>query len=333
MRLVTLPKDVFVPLLAVMILAYKVIAQTVVQLPAAKDNTLYENATGSLSNGAGQHFFAGVTREEFRRRALVFFDVAATIPTGVKIDSVKLTLYVSQTVAAAKSTKLHRVLKDWGEGATDAVGQEGSGGAATPGSATWIHTFYDTGRWQNPGGDFAAIASDSEAVGAIGFYTWGHSAEMAADVQFWLDKPDSNFGWIFLGDESAPSTAKRFQSRENAVEAQRPVLTVTYTNNTFVKEQKAVPALFALEQNYPNPFNPVTIIRYTLRQPGQVQLKVFTMTGRLIKTLEYGFNSSGQQQIQWNGVDDSGKPVPSGVYIYELEFADYRDSQKMLLVR
>jgi hypothetical protein len=129
---------------------------------------------------------------------------------------------LSQTASAVKEIKLHRVLKDWGEGTTDAQDQEGAGGPITSASATWIHTVYDTGFWQNSGGDFAAVISATKAVGAIGFYTWEHTAQMAADIQFWLEKTDSNFSWILIGDESTISTAKRFDSSESLEEANRP---------------------------------------------------------------------------------------------------------------
>jgi len=333
MRFDTLPKVFFVPLLALTLLVCEATAQTIVQLPAAKDNTLYENATGSLSNGVGQHFFAGVTREEFRRRGLLFFNIAAAIPAAARIDSVKLTLHMSQTTAGEKRMTLHRVLKDWGEGTTDAAGQEGAGGPVTTGSTTWIHTFYDTTRWEFPGGDFAAAPSDSELVGGIGFYTWGPAAQLAADVQSWLDNAQSNSGWILLGDENAPSTAKRFASRENTVVAQRPVLTVAYTVTAGVEEPKIVPAFFALEQNYPNPFNPETIIRYTLSRPGWVELQVFSLTGQVMKTLVNGIVASGSQRAEWDGTDDSGRPVPSGVYIYRLKFAGGVEAKRMTLLR
>ena len=100
------------------------------------------------------------------------------------------------------------------------------GAPSTPGDATWIHTFFDTGAWTNPGGDFAAAPSAVLSVGAVGFFTWS-SAQMVADVQAWLDDPSTNFGWMVRGAEGLAST-RRFDSRENPTAAFRPRLTVRF---------------------------------------------------------------------------------------------------------
>src|SRR5262249_11447282 len=71
--------------------------------------------------------------------------------------------------------------------------------------------------------------SASTIVSAIGTYTWGSSSQMVADVQDWLDAPSANFGWIVIGEESTPTTAKRFDSRENPTPANRPKLTIVFS--------------------------------------------------------------------------------------------------------
>lgn len=192
-----------------------------------KDNTLYENLLGQVSNGSGQSFFAGRTVGGLIRRGLLAFDLTSGLPQGVIVTSVLLTLHVSRTLASTQSVQLHNVLADWGEGASNAIILGGGMGAlTTPGDATWIHTFFDTGTWANPGGDFAAAPSAAQSVGAIGFYTWS-SAQMVADIQAWLDDPSTNFGWLVKGPEG-PASTKRFDSRENTVAAFRPRLTVGF---------------------------------------------------------------------------------------------------------
>lgn len=195
---------------------------------ALRDATLIESPTGSLANGAGPHFFAGRTGQASGsiRRGLVFFDVAAHVPPGATVRAVRLTLHMSQSNGGPVSTSLHRVVADWGEGSSMASG--GSGAQATSGDATWIHTFFDQGFWSSPGGDFAGAPSASTLVDAEGSYRWGSTPELAADVQTWLDDPVSNHGWILVGDESAPTTVKRFDSRENSDESLRPQLEVEF---------------------------------------------------------------------------------------------------------
>jgi hypothetical protein len=204
-------------------------AVKVASIGVKKDNTLYQNAAGLISNGVGEHIFTGRTGGGDIRRAVIAFDIAGSIPAGSHVTNVTLTLHLSREPAAGgpESIKLHRLLADWGEGTSDAAANEGGGGTATPGDATWIHTFSDNGFWTSAGGDFAPGVSDSLTVDAIGFYSWSGSG-LAADVQSWLDKPQNNFGWIVIGDESAALTAKRFDSRENIETLFRPQLSVGY---------------------------------------------------------------------------------------------------------
>src|SRR5687767_8102593 len=68
-----------------------------VNIPASQDNTLYEDATGAVSNGAGDYFFTGNTREGFARRGVIRFDIASNIPVGSTITSVTLHLYMSRS--------------------------------------------------------------------------------------------------------------------------------------------------------------------------------------------------------------------------------------------
>ncbi len=207
-----------------------------VAIPALRDNTLYEDAAGLLSNGAGEYLFAGLTNQPKKRRALLAFDVAAAVPDGAVILSAQLVLEMSQTISGATPVALQRVLADWGEGTSDAPNAEGGGAASTLGDATWIHTFWATTTWASPGGDFSATASATQSVAGDASYTWGSTAAMVADVQAWLDTPAQNFGWVLVGDESTSASAKRFASRENATEASRPRLEIVYGEIVFVDD-------------------------------------------------------------------------------------------------
>ncbi len=202
---------------------------SVIAIGAIKDNTLYEDAAGSLSNGAGQRFFVGRPGSGGNRRGLLAFDIAGSIPAGATINSVSLRLNMSNTTAGDKTIELHASLQDWGQGTSVASGGEGGGGPSTVGDATWLHTFYNTSFWATPGGQFSPTVSASLSVGGVGAYTWASTLQLVTDVQSWLDAPASNFGWFMLGDEVNNGSAKRFDSSENAVAANRPLLTIDYT--------------------------------------------------------------------------------------------------------
>ena len=201
-----------------------------ITLAPARDNTLYEDATGALSNGAGPTLFAGRTNQiSFSiRRGLLAFDLSS-IPAGSTITGAQLVLHVGQGSATPRTTTLHRVLANWGEGASDAGPQGGAGAAATAGDATWLHTFFSSAFWAAPGGDFVVAASASQAVADVGFYGWGSTAAMVADVQQWLDAPASDAGWLLRGLESASATARRYDSRESTTPSFRPALTIEFT--------------------------------------------------------------------------------------------------------
>lgn len=190
-----------------------------------QDNTLYESDLGTISNGAGEFLFAGHTQKGEARRALLAFDLSG-IPVGSTVLSATLTLTMSKSIAGDTAMAVHALTADWGEAASNALGEEGAGALALPGDATWLHGFFDTTRWTAPGGDFAATASAVATVGGAGAYAWS-SPGLAADVAAGLADPAGNFGWIVLGDETAAGTAKRFDSRESAP-AQRPRLVVVY---------------------------------------------------------------------------------------------------------
>ena len=161
-----------------------------VQLPTVKDNTLYQDINGNLSNGAGEHFFAGSTGTSSLQRGVIAFDIAGNIPAGSTISTVTLRLHMSRTnfIAAPETIELHRLLADWGEATSDAAGEEGGGAAAIAGDATWLHRFFNTDNWATPGGNFSATVSGVQTVGVIGDYTWT-STQMVQDVQAWLDNP------------------------------------------------------------------------------------------------------------------------------------------------
>lgn len=93
------------------------------------------------------------------------------------------------------------------------------------------------------------------------------------------------------------------------------------------------PSDFQLYQNYPNPFNPVTQFSYTLNKTGFVQLVIYNILGKKIRTLVLKTQCPGEYEIQWDGGDDQGGIVASGVYYYQLAFDGHKQTKKMLLIR
>lgn len=195
-----------------------------------RDATLYENATGSLANGAGQQLFVGVNSSPaLKRRTLLHFDIAGAVPAGARITSVTLQLTSNRSnQPLSLGLQLHRVSADWTEGASVASGSEGGGATAAAGDVTWLHRSYPTLTWASPGGDFHAVPSATAASQQLGPVWFVGTSQLLADVQDMLDNPASNHGWLVRSDELVAGETRRFGSRENSAANERPQLSVTW---------------------------------------------------------------------------------------------------------
>jgi hypothetical protein len=308
-------------LLAFMVLPVSAPGQQIV-VEAEKDNTLYEASDGSLSNGAGARLFVGKTANGAIRRALIRFDVASVAPEGAEVESATLEMNVSKTIADEAKMSIHRVRADWGEGGSDAAGDEGRGTDPQENDATWVHRFFNTATWQTPGGDFDLDASESVQVEGVGAYTWEASEQMVADIQSWIDTPEENFGWILIGDEDANRTAKRFDSREIGTAENRPRLRITFRTATDT-ESEAVPAVAELLPAWPNPFSDVTRIAFELEREAVVSLDVFDIAGRRVASLAQGRHRPGRHEAQFRA-----DTMPAGLYVYRLSSTSAGDDTR-----
>ena len=90
---------------------------------------------------------------------------------------------------------------------------------------------------------------------------------------------------------------------------------------------------FILYSNFPNPFNPVTNIRYDLPEYANVNIAIYDMMGRQVKTLVNGSQTAGYRTIQWNATNDEGKPVSAGLYLYTIQAGKFRQTKKMVLLK
>jgi hypothetical protein len=94
-----------------------------------------------------------------------------------------------------------------------------------------------------------------------------------------------------------------------------------------------IPAVFNLGQNFPNPFNPRTTITFALPAAADVQLKVYGVNGRLVRTLVDETREAGHHEVVWRGVDDAGRRVATGTYFYVIDAGDEHQVRKMTLVK
>ena len=94
-----------------------------------------------------------------------------------------------------------------------------------------------------------------------------------------------------------------------------------------------MPKEFAVYQNYPNPFNPITSLRYDLPNDGLVNITIYNMMGRVVKTLVNGSQTAGFKSVQWNATNDRNEPVSAGLYLYTIQAGEFRQTNKMVLLK
>ncbi len=102
---------------------------------------------------------------------------------------------------------------------------------------------------------------------------------------------------------------------------------------TAIEDLNVTPLTFELAQNYPNPFNPTTHIQYQLPKASDVKLTVFNVLGKEIVTLVNQKQNAGTYQLTWDGTNNAGLQVSSGVYFYKIEAGDFTKINKMMFIK
>ena len=98
-------------------------------------------------------------------------------------------------------------------------------------------------------------------------------------------------------------------------------------------KESYIPHIFVFHQNYPNPFNPTTSLAYVLPKDELVNITIYDMMGRKIKTLVNDSQTAGYKSIQWNATNDRNEPVSAGLYLYTIQAGEFRQTKKMILLK
>ena len=148
---------------------------------------------------------------------------------------------------------------------------------------------------------------------------------------------DSEYLWSPIPDTPSDSCLIRITSKaENPISVISDGFFTIKAETTGVREEKKLenlPEKFVLYQNYPNPFNPSTKIEFFLSERAQVRLEIYDIRGRRVKKLLDQELSSGHWSIVWDGEDDKGAKVASGVYFYRLIASQYTQTRKMVIIK
>lgn len=97
--------------------------------------------------------------------------------------------------------------------------------------------------------------------------------------------------------------------------------------------QVILPGDFGLSQNYPNPFNPQTVIEYALPRDSRVSIVVYNVLGQRVKVLKDEWEKAGYKSVSWDGTNQSGQEVGTGIYFYKIQADNFVKTKKMVLLK
>ena len=137
----------------------------------------------------------------------------------------------------------------------------------------------------------------------------------------------------FTSDKPSHSLALVYNDYANGAPEVKTISPEFEGGTISLKVGPVVPDKFELSQNVPNPFNPDTKISYALPEAGFVDVEIYNILGQKVKTLVNGYQDAGNYSVTWNGDDEYGSSVASGVYFYRFNSGQYKDIKKMVLMK
>lgn len=141
---------------------------------------------------------------------------------------------------------------------------------------------------------------------------------------------------VFLFLEAYPKSIKPGENQEpipKLILNPSSSLAITVQIDTTSAGPPPLPYGFWLDQNYPNPLNPSTLIKYSCGKEVYVTIKIYNILGQEVTTLVSGKKSAGVHQIWWDGKNEQGKPLASGLYLYQIKAGPFVQSKKLLILR
>ena len=177
--------------------------------------------------------------------------------------------------------------------------------------------------WESPYNDFSIEENNEDGLLRIAGAS-GNGSENGS-----LVKLNFTVAEDFDGEE-IEVTVNKYRLNEN-VEGVNVV--GVFTKSAMGIESDLIPGQYSLHQNYPNPFNPVTTLRYDLPENGLVNIIIYDMLGRQVKTLINHTQDAGYRSVIWDATNDYGKPVSAGIYLYQIQAGEYISTKKMVLLK
>ena len=138
---------------------------------------------------------------------------------------------------------------------------------------------------------------------------------------------------LTFAEQIADISYGRYPDGSEIWQLMNPTPGITNTQELRSNVNLIIPSQYTVYQNYPNPFNPVTTLRYDLPENGLVNITIYDMLGREVKTLINQTQDAGYRSIIWDATNDYGKPVSAGIYLYQIQAGEYMQTKKMVLLK
>jgi len=193
------------------------------------------------------------------------------------------------------------------------------------GGANW--TYFYTGYWGQ--GRAIAARTDDHLFVPLGFAGTMMYTEDRGNTWLTVDNPDLTpiFDIVFFDSTNGLMIGGALDGDGKVFRYNPQLVALGET------QQVLPPVSFHLESNYPNPFNPTTTIRFSQSERARVMLEVYSISGRKVALLINNYKSAGEHTVNWNGTNQRGEAVGSGVYLYRLTIGDETQTRKMVLAR
>jgi hypothetical protein len=137
---------------------------------------------------------------------------------------------------------------------------------------------------------------------------------------------------IFVA-QSADTAYGRYPDSSATWQLMDPTPGSTNIGGLSINDNIVIPSRYTLHQNFPNPFNPVTTLRYELPEQATVNITIYDMLGKHVKTLINQTQNAGYKSVIWDATNDYGKPVSAGIYLYQIQTGKHISTKKMVLLK
>ncbi len=286
--------------LMLVVASFALFAETVTLVPSDDMYTDAENP--GVDPEITQLWTANYSAANHFERIMIRFDLDEYADVELESATLHLTRFFSCPSSGTSATTFYAIDQPWDE-------------------ETWDHTQH--------------IAYNDQISLPYVFSGTGGDAIVDFEVDItdflnnWFEGGIDNYGFAIISN--ANQKLSEFYSKEHANADYHPSLTLTYEGNA--THEEGIEPYEVTAMNFPNPFNPETTIAYSIPKDSFVRVDIFDVRGRLINALSEGYQKQGQHTVTWNGVDESGKNVASGVYFYRMETIDRTEMRKMLLLK